>query len=58
VTCGAGGNAHSNHLGLNGGGGIRVGISTLSVFVEARFHYIFTSGGHLEFVPIMAGITF
>jgi hypothetical protein len=58
ITACPGGNTHSNYVGLNGGGGVRAGIASLSVFVEARFHYVFTSGGHLEFVPITAGIIF
>jgi hypothetical protein len=57
-TIGAGGNTHANNIGLNGGAGIKAGISSLSVFVEARFHYIFTNPGHAEFVPITAGIIF
>lgn len=58
TSVGAGGNTHANNVGLNGGGGIKAGVSSLSVFVEARFHYIFTSPGHTEFVPITAGIIF
>jgi Outer membrane protein beta-barrel domain len=57
-SVGAGGNTRANNFGLNGGGGIRAGLASLSVFAEARFHYIFTSGGHAEFVPITAGIIF
>lgn len=55
---GAGGSTRQNNFGLNGGGGIRAGLASLSVFVEARFHYIFLSGTHAEFVPITAGIIF
>jgi hypothetical protein len=57
-SIGAGGNTHANDFGLNGGIGLRLGVPTLSVFVESRFHYIFLSGGHLEFIPLSAGITF
>jgi len=55
---GAGGNTHANDFGLNGGVGVRAGAPSLSVFLEGRFHYVFTSGNHLDFIPITAGITF
>lgn len=58
TSFGAGGNTHANNFGLNGGLGLRLGVPTLSVFVESRFHYVFLSGGHLEFIPLSAGITF
>jgi len=58
TSVGAGGNTHANNFGLNGGIGVRAGVSTLSVFLESRFHYVFVSGGHLEFIPVTAGITF
>jgi hypothetical protein len=58
ASVGAGGNTHANNFGLNGGLGLKAGVSTLSVFVESRFHYIFMSGGHAEFVPLTAGIIF
>jgi outer membrane protein with beta-barrel domain len=55
---GGGGNTHANNFGLNGGAGIKAGVATLSVFVEARYHYVFVSGGHIQFIPITAGIIF
>jgi Outer membrane protein beta-barrel domain len=58
TSIGAGGSTHDNNFGLNGGLGLRFGVPTLSIFVESRFHYIFLSGGHLEFVPLTAGVTF
>jgi hypothetical protein len=58
TSFGAGGNTHANNFGLNGGLGVRAGSPSLSVFLEARFHYIFVSGGHLEFIPVTAGIVF
>ena len=57
-TIGAGGNTHANNFGLNGGVGVKAGVSSLAVFIEGRFHYIFTSPGHAEFIPITAGIIF
>jgi hypothetical protein len=58
TSVGAGGNTHANNFGLNGGAGLRAGVATLSVFIESRFHYVFVSGGHLEFLPLTLGITF
>jgi Outer membrane protein beta-barrel domain len=57
-SIGAGGSTHDNDFGLNGGVGLRVGAPMLSVFVESRFHYVFVSGGHLEFIPLTVGLTF
>jgi hypothetical protein len=57
TSIGAGGNTHDNNFGLNGGVGLRLGGPALSIFVESRFHYIFLSSGHLEFIPLTAGIT-
>jgi hypothetical protein len=53
-----GGNTHNNSFGLNGGGGLRFGKPSLSVFIEARVHYVWIPGGHYDFVPLTAGITF
>jgi hypothetical protein len=57
-SIGAGGNTHANNFGLNGGLGVRAGAPALAVFIESRFHYIFTSGNHIEFIPVTAGIVF
>jgi hypothetical protein len=57
-SIGAGGNTHANDFGLNGGVGLRAGRPSLSVFAEARFHYIFVSSNHLEFIPLTFGVTF
>ncbi len=53
----AGGNTRNNDFGLNGGAGLRFGKGSLSLFLEARFHYVYVPGGHLEFIPLTAGIT-
>lgn len=51
-------------FGLNGGGGIEFGVGGFNAFTEARFHSIFvkndgsTSGGNINFVPIVFGIRF
>jgi hypothetical protein len=54
----AGGNIRANSFGLNGGLGFKVGVASLSIFLESRFHYIFVSSGNLEFIPLTAGVYF
>lgn len=53
-----GGNIHNNAFGINGGAGFRFGISTLSLFVESRYHYAFQSAFNPQFIPLTVGITF
>jgi hypothetical protein len=48
---------HSSNVGLNFGGGLRVSVASLSVFVEPRVHYVFTAGGHYDFLPLTFGVT-
>jgi hypothetical protein len=49
----------STDVGLNGGFGLRFGLSGLSTFAELRFHNVFTDGdGNLRFIPITFGILF
>lgn len=59
-------NTSSTKVGFNGGGGVKVGLGGLSVFVEARYHYIPgasdpTTGGvksSTQFIPVSLGLTF
>ena len=53
----AGGNTSANNFGLNGGVGLRIGGSGLAAFVEGRYHYIFTGGHDIGFVPLTFGVT-
>jgi len=53
-----GGNIHNNAFGINGGAGFRFGISSLSLFVESRYHYAFQSAFNAQFIPVTVGITF
>lgn len=47
----------SNDIGVNVGGGVRLGLPGLGVFAEARLHNIFTEGeGSTRFVPVTIGI--
>jgi opacity protein-like surface antigen len=56
----------STKVGFNGGGGMKIGIGALSVFAEARYHYIGgasdpTNGGvksSTQFIPLSFGLTF
>jgi hypothetical protein len=52
------GSTHDNDLGVNGGGGLRLNFGGIGLFAEARYHYIFTSGTHIQMVPITGGIRF
>lgn len=45
-------------FGLNGGAGLRVNLAGLSLFGEARYHYVFQSGAHSQFIPVTVGIMF
>jgi hypothetical protein len=58
ASVGAGGNIHNNAFGVNGGAGFRFGLSTLSLFVESRYHYAFQSAFNPQFIPLTVGITF
>ena len=60
----AGGEDESEtNLGLNGGIGLRFGLSGFSTFAEARYHYIFskddeTGADNSSIIPISFGIMF
>lgn len=56
----------STKVGYNGGGGLQLGLAGISVFVEARYHYVPgandpTNGGvksSTQFIPLSVGVTF
>ena len=52
------GSTNDNDLGVNGGGGVRVNFGGIGIFGEARYHYIFSSGTHLQMIPITFGVRF
>jgi opacity protein-like surface antigen len=54
----ASGSTHDNDFGLNGGAGVKLGFGGIGFFAEARYHYIFTSGTHIQMIPISAGVRF
>jgi hypothetical protein len=45
-------------FGINGGAGIDFKAGSAGLFVEGRFHDVFTSGKDVTFVPITVGIRF
>jgi opacity protein-like surface antigen len=45
-------------FGINGGAGFDFKAGSAGLFVEGRFHNIFTSGSDINFIPITVGIRF
>ncbi len=45
-------------LGANVGGGLNILLSGLDVFIEARYHTVFTDGSNTGFIPLVVGIRF
>jgi hypothetical protein len=45
-------------FGINAGAGFNVAAGGASVFVEGRFHDVFTEGSATQFVPILVGLRF
>lgn len=45
-------------FGLNAGAGFDIKAGGVGLFVEGRFHDVFTDGADLKFIPITAGIRF
>lgn len=56
VTLGTGGS--TTKFGLNGGAGFDFKAGAAGLFVEGRFHDVFTSGENVKFIPITVGIRF
>jgi hypothetical protein len=52
------GSASENHWGFNAGVGVKLPLSGLNTFVEARYHYIAENGTSSSFVPVTFGIVF
>ncbi|MEP7065025.1 MAG: outer membrane beta-barrel protein [Gemmatimonadota bacterium] len=61
------GASSATKFGLNGGGGFKFNVGSLSPFVEARYHYVFLKGNDFsnnssnpkfQMVPISVGLTF
>ena len=45
-------------FGVNAGAGFDMAVGSASVFVEGRFHNVFTEGDSSTFVPISVGVRF
>jgi len=45
-------------FGINAGAGFDVKAGAVGLFVEGRFHDVFTSGENVKFIPITVGIRF
>jgi hypothetical protein len=45
-------------FGINAGAGFNMGMGSASIFVEGRFHNVFTEGSSTNFVPITLGVRF
>ena len=48
----------STDLGINAGAGFNVAAGAASLFVEGRFHDVFTDGSSTQFVPLTVGVRF
>jgi hypothetical protein len=42
----------------NAGVGAEVGTGAIRAFVEARYHYVFTWGSDLQYIPLMLGVRY
>lgn len=45
-------------FGLNGGAGFNFAAGNIGLFIEGRFHNVFTEGSNTNFIPIMLGVRF
>lgn len=45
-------------FGINAGAGFDFKLGSAGLFLEGRFHDVFTSGGDTQYIPITAGIRF
>ena len=52
------GTGSNTDFGINAGAGFNVAAGAASLFVEGRFHDVFTSGSSTQFVPVTLGLRF
>lgn len=45
-------------FGINAGAGFDIGVGAAALFLEGRFHNVFTEGSDVQFVPITLGVRF
>ncbi len=53
---GAEGAESETDFGINAGAGFNVAAGAASVFVEGRFHNVFTDGNSQQFIPLTVGV--
>ncbi len=45
-------------FGVNGGAGFDMAVGAAKVFLEGRFHNVFTEGSNTNFIPVTLGVKF
>lgn len=50
--------ASTTKFGINAGAGFDFALSGATIFVEGRFHNVFTEGSNTKFIPINLGVKF
>ena len=45
-------------FGINAGAGFDIGAGSVALFLEGRFHDVFTDGSNVKFIPITVGVRF
>jgi hypothetical protein len=43
-------------FGISGGAGFNVRVGAIGLFIEARFHNVFTEGSNIQYVPVTVGV--
>ena len=54
----AGASSTNTKFGVNGGAGFDMAAGGATVFIEGRFHSVFTEGSNSNFVPVNIGVKF
>ena len=52
------GTGSQTKFGLNAGAGFDIKAGSAGLFVESRFHDVFTEGSNIQYLPVTAGIRF
>jgi hypothetical protein len=51
-------NSSATHWGIHGGLGLSMGVGPAELFAESRYTRVYTPGRAINYVPIVAGVTF
>ncbi len=46
----------TSDFGISGGAGFSLRVGTIGLFLEGRFHNVFTEGSNLQYVPVTVGV--